>query len=191
MVTKELPRPRASTEVSVERRASRFGGVWLLVIWALALIARILLSQATPAGRARVIWGDEPFYLWLGRNWITGNGYGFVGRIGGSVAALAQGQWAYSADVHHGPLFPMLAGLFYLVTHDMILSSEIIYVLFGSLLVFPVYALGRALCDERVALIGAALTATFPSLTTAILHWGTMTEPLYNFSPTAAFGREH
>lgn len=137
---------------------SRWG--WLLLIWGLAFGLRLILSQMD-----RIVWGDEPFYLWLGRNWITGQGFSFTGH----------------PDVHHGPLFPWLSGLLYLVTNNMALSSEILYMLFGSLLIWPVYGLGIELYDRRVALSAAALTAVFPALTAAVLHWGSMTEPIYMF----------
>lgn len=141
------------------------GLVWpswgtLGLIWLVAVAVRLVLSQGE-----RVVWGDEPFYLWLGRNWVSGRGYAFVGR----------------ADVHHGPLFPWLAGLLYLVTGDLALSSEILYVLFGSLLVVPVYFIGKALYGQRAGLSAAALVAVFPALTASVLHWGSMTEPLYMF----------
>lgn len=130
------------------------------LIGLMALATRLVLAQGE-----RVVWGDEPFYLWLGRNWVSGKGYAFVGR----------------ADVHHGPLFPCLAGLLYLVTGDLALSSEILYMVFGSLLVWPVYAMGKELYGRRVGLIAAALVAVFPALTASVLHWGSMTEPLYMF----------
>lgn len=132
----------------------------LLVIWVLAFFLRLFLSQTD-----RVVWGDEPFYLWLGRNWITGQGYAFVGH----------------PDVHHGPFFPWLAGLLYLVTHDLALASELLYTFFGSLLVLPMYALGKEIYDRRTGLATALLAAVFPALTVATLHWGTMTEPIYLF----------
>ncbi len=113
----------------------------------------------------RVVWGDEPFYLWLGRNWITGQGFSFTGH----------------ADVHHAPLFPMLSGLLYLVTGDMARASEVLYVLFGALLVLPMYAIGTEVYDRRTGYVAAVLTAVFPPLTAGILHWGTMTEALYMF----------
>jgi len=141
----------------------------LALIFVLAFALRLVLSQMD-----RVVWGDEPFYLWLGRNWITGQGYSFIGH----------------PDVHHGPLFPWLSGILYLVTHDMALSSEILYVVFGSLLVFPVYAIGNevygrppngGIGGRRVGLAAAALSAVFPALTASVLHWGSMTEPIYMF----------
>lgn len=130
----------------------------LLVIWVFAFALRLFLSQTD-----RVVWGDEPFYLWLGRNWIAGQGYAFVGH----------------PDVHHGPFFPWLAGMLYLVTRDLALASELLYALFGSLLVLPMHALGKELYDRRTGLATALLVAVLPALTVATLHWGTMTEPIY------------
>ena len=130
----------------------------LVLIWLLAFALRLILSQMD-----RLVWGDEPFYLWLGRSWVAGKGYSLMGH----------------PDVHHGPLFPWLSGLLYLVTRDMALSSEILYVVFGSLLVLPVYAIGSEIYDRRVGLTAAALAAVFPALTASVLHWGSMTEPVY------------
>ncbi|MFH1084366.1 MAG: glycosyltransferase family 39 protein [Chloroflexota bacterium] len=138
-----------------ERRLQRVA-LALIVLGALGLRLALTLGE-------RVVWGDEPFYLWLGRNWITGQGFGFLGH----------------ADVHHGPLYPMLAGAAYLATGDLAQASELLYVLLGGLLVLPVYGIGRLLYGRGAGLIAAALTAAWPALTAAVLHWGTLTEPLY------------
>jgi 4-amino-4-deoxy-L-arabinose transferase-like glycosyltransferase len=130
----------------------------LLAIWLVAVASRVI-----PLLPGRVVWGDEPFYLWLGRNWITGQGFSFTGQ----------------PDVHHGPLFPWLAGLLYAVTGNLEVASDILYVLFGSLLIFPVYAIGVEIYGRRTGLGAAALTALFPALTAAVLHWGSLTEPIY------------
>lgn len=156
-------RNRRSPESISSRSRSAGDRIWvrwapLFLLWLIAFALRLVLSQTD-----RVVWGDEPFYLWLGRNWITGQGYSFVGH----------------PDVHHGPLFPWMAGLLYILTHDMALSSEILYMTCGSLLVLPIYAMGTKLYGRRVGLYSAALTAVFPALTASVLHWGTMTEPAY------------
>jgi len=130
----------------------------LLVLVLVSAAIRVWMLQGD-----RVVWGDEPFYLWLGRNWITGAGFGFMGH----------------ADVHHGPLFPMLSGIVYLTTNDMRIASDILYVVLGAALVWPVYGLGRVIYGKRVAMAAAAVTAVFPALSASVLHWGTMTEPLY------------
>jgi len=130
----------------------------LLLIWGLALLIRGILVQPE-----RVVWGDEPFYLWLGRNWATGQGYQFVGH----------------SDVHHGPLFPMLAGLIDRLVGSLEVASDIIYVLFGSLLVWPVYGMAREVYDRRIGLAAALMAAVWPGFSVAVLHWGTLTEPMY------------
>ena len=114
------------------RAGPRVSALWLcrwLLIWLLALVVRAGCWSRDP----RVVWGDEPFYLWLGRNWITGQGFQFMGH----------------PDVHHGPLFPMLAGLLYLLDgRPGSCASEILYVLFGSLLVLPMYAIGASFTTD-------------------------------------------
>ena len=152
-----------SETVAVAAEPRRRSVAWmrwapLLLACIVAAAVRILLLQDE-----RVVWGDEPFYLWLGRNWITGRGFAFTGH----------------ADVHHGPLFPWLAGLLYLLTGDLALASEVLYVAFGALLLLPLYGLGKELYDRRVGLAAAGVAAVFPALTAGVLHWGTMTEAIY------------
>ena len=113
----------------------------------------------------RIVWGDEPFYLWLGRNWLTGRGYSFTGY----------------PDVHHTPMYPLLSGLFYLLTRDLELASDICYVLFGALLVVPIYLLAKEMYCREAGYISAALLAIYPAVATAPLFWGTLTEPPYYF----------
>lgn len=111
----------------------------------------------------RIVWGDEPFYLWLGRNWLSGQGFTFTGYH----------------DVHHTPLFPLLSGLVWLVTGDLTLSSNIIYVVFGGMLAAPIYLIGYEMYGRRVGVLAAILVSIWPAVTIAVLYWGTMTEPPY------------
>lgn len=130
-----------------------------LGLWA-AVVRLFALAQPQ-----RMVWGDEPFYLWLGRNWLTGQGYSFTG---------------YS-DVHHTPMYPLLSGVFYLLTRDMELASDICYVLFGVLLVIPIYLLTKEMYGRQAAVASAGLVAIYPAISTAPLFWGTLTEPPYYF----------
>jgi 4-amino-4-deoxy-L-arabinose transferase-like glycosyltransferase len=138
-----------------------------LCLWAtLIRLVALLLPQ-------RIVWGDEPFYLWLGRNWLSGRGYTFTG---------------YS-DVHHTPMYPLLSGLFYLLTRQftpssaagMELASDICYVLFGALLVIPVYLLTKEMYRREVGYITVFLMAVYPAISILPLFWGTLTEPPYYF----------
>lgn len=140
---------------------------WLLaLIVALAAGARILA-----ASQSRVVWGDEPYYLWLGRSLLDGQGYQFFG-----ISA-----------VHFAPLFPLAAGLLAKVaglfgahgTHALLVGSDALHVICGALFVLPVWAIARRLAGEAAGLAAAAVAALYPALVVGPLLWGTMTEPLY------------
>ena len=133
---------------------------WWLVAAVIVLAAGLRVALASPQ---RVVWGDEPFYLWLGRNWLTGHGYTFTG---------------YS-DVHHTPLYPLLTGALYLVTHNLELASRIWYIVLGALLGLPVYLLARRMYGRPTAVVALLFVSLHPALTAGVIHWGTLTEPPY------------
>jgi len=139
----------------------KLAGEWLVpAVIALAALA----LRAALASPARVVWGDEPFYLWDGYNLATGRGYTFFGG---------------RPDVYLTPLYPLVIAGLYLVLHNLELASRLCYILFGAALVLPIYALAREMYGRRTAIIAALLLAVYPALTAAELYWGTMTEPLY------------
>ncbi len=140
--------------------------MWVGLLVALAFAVRLALVLFVD----RVVWGDEPFYLWLGRNWFEGRGFSFTG---------------YS-DVHHTPGYPFLSALFYLITGNLEAASDICYVLFGTLLMLPIYGLARRIYSREVGYVALLLAAVYPALTGTILFWGTMTEPPYFFFAYAA-----
>jgi 4-amino-4-deoxy-L-arabinose transferase-like glycosyltransferase len=113
----------------------------------------------------RVMRWDEPVYLLLGRNLWSGLGFSFSGH----------------PELHHSPLFPLLAGATLKLLGRPEAASNFWYVLLGSLLTLPVYGLARRLTSHGGAMLAAALVAFFPALTTAVLYWGTMIEPLFLF----------
>lgn len=124
-----------------------------------ALIVRAFLARPD-----RVVWGDEPFYLWDAYNLATGRGYTFFnGR----------------PDVYLTPLFPLVAAGLYLILHNLELASRLCYIVFGAALTFPIFAIARQMYGRRTAVVAALLTAFLPALVGAELYWGTMTEPLY------------
>ncbi|NOZ04876.1 MAG: glycosyltransferase family 39 protein [Chloroflexi bacterium] len=133
---------------------------WWLVAAVVLLAAGLRAVLASPT---RVVWGDEPFYLWLGKNWLTGHGYTFTG---------------YS-DVHHTPLYPLLTGTLYLITHNLELASRIWYIVLGALLGVPVYLLARRLYGRPTAVLALLFVSLHPALTAGVIHWGTLTEPPY------------
>lgn len=132
-------------------------GLLILVAFAVRLALVLFVD--------RVVWGDEPFYLWLGRNWFEGRGYSFTG---------------YS-DVHHTPGYPFLSAVFSLITGNLEAASDICYILFGTALMLPLYGLARRIYGQQAGYIALLIAAVFPALTGTILFWGTMTEPPYYF----------
>lgn len=142
-----------TTQPSLSRRER----ITIALIILIAFLVRLALVQVD-----RVVWGDEPFYLWLGRNWITGQGYSFTGH----------------PDVHHTPGYPFLTGITYPLTRNMELSSDLCYLVFGSLLPLPIYLITRRIYGSPAAFAGI-LAASYPALTGAILRWGTLTEAPY------------
>ncbi|MGQ9667364.1 MAG: glycosyltransferase family 39 protein, partial [Anaerolineae bacterium] len=139
----------------------RLAGTWLIPI---AITLGALILRAVLASPARVVWGDEPFYLWDGCNLATGRGYTFFnGR----------------PDVYLTPLYPLVIAGLYLILHNLELASRLCYMVFGAALVLPIYGLAKEMYGRRPAVIAAVLLAVYPALTSAELYWGTMTEPLY------------
>jgi 4-amino-4-deoxy-L-arabinose transferase-like glycosyltransferase len=130
----------------------------LLVVLALGLAVHLGLL-ALP----RVARWDEPTYLLLGQSLWRGEGFGHEGR----------------PELHHSPLYPLLAGATFRLTGEPEIASDVWFVLLGSLLPLPVYWLARRRTSERGALVAAVLAAAYPALTVAVLYWGTMTEPLF------------
>jgi len=124
-----------------------------------------LVARYSYAGATRIVWGDEPFYLWLGRNWFSGKGYHlwFVDH------------W----DYHHTPGYPFISATLTLLTGDMTRASAWSYVLFGALLTLAVYFLARRIYGPKSALAAGLLTALAPATAIMPLYWGTMTEPPY------------
>lgn len=134
--------------------------VWLLAIVIFAFVFRLVL-----AGFPRVIRWDEPDYLWLGASLLQGRGYTISGV----------------PELHYTPLLPILSGAISLLTGNPEFGTSFWYVLLGALTVVPVYLFARETYGRTVAFLSAALTAIFPALSSTVLYWGTMTEPLFLF----------
>jgi 4-amino-4-deoxy-L-arabinose transferase-like glycosyltransferase len=113
----------------------------------------------------RIVRWDEPDYLILGRNLFTGRGYTVSGH----------------PELHYAPLFPLVTGVLYPLTHDMKLNSDLCFVLFGTLTLLPFYWLSKRLFGLRVAIMATLFLCFFPALNASVIFWGTMLEPLYLF----------
>jgi hypothetical protein len=136
----------------------RWETVGLAISLALAFAVRVHV-----AGIPRIVWGDEPFYLWLGQSLWAGQGYQLFGFSG----------------AHFPPLFPAITGGLAYVAGGLQAASEWVYVLTGVLLVLPLWAIATRLRGALAGWATAMATAAYPALTWGIPYWGTMTEPLY------------
>jgi 4-amino-4-deoxy-L-arabinose transferase-like glycosyltransferase len=142
---------------STRRNRTEYIAVWGIVLLALAVrVALVLWAD-------RAIRWDEPDYLTLAQNLVTGGGFTVAGH----------------PELHYAPLFPAVAGIFYRLLGDLKLASDAVYVLAGAALVWPFYLLVRQLFGARAALASSLLLALCPALNASVLYWGTMTEPLY------------
>jgi len=151
---------------AANRSAPRIELLILLAIVSTSLVLRVAVVRVD-----RVVRWDEPDYLIAGRNLFSGKGYAVTSR----------------PEIHYAPLFPVVTGLLYPLTHDMKLNSDIAYVLFGTLALLPFYWLAKRLFGVRVAVMATAFLCLFPPLTADAIFWGTMLEPLYLFLLYAAF----
>lgn len=147
------------TSQSAEDRWNRRDWLMLTLLVGLGIVVR-MYSTTYP----RVVWGDEPYYLWIGQSLWAGTGLNAMG---------------YSA-AHFPPLFPALAGGLAWVIGTLQGASNLIFVVSGALLTVPLYALARATLDSSTAAWMVGLTvALYPALTSGVLAWGTLTEPIY------------
>lgn len=135
----------------------------------LLLAGGALLFRLALLAYPRVMRWDEPTYLQLARSLWSGRGFTLRGL----------------PELHHAPLFPLLLGAFDSPAHPE-LAGDLWYLLPGPFLVLAVYFLARRTEAHAPALLAAGLTAFAPALTSAVLVWGTMTEPLFTLLVWAA-----
>jgi hypothetical protein len=129
---------------------------------------KISLARVANRGALPVI-----FALALGLRALALQHYHFVGADGGvdGVVLAISGKNIFSgagfsfqgrAEIVHSPLYPILVGATWRMVGDLERAGQLVSVLAGALLVFPVFLLGRELYGRRTGLFAAALTAVFP-----------------------------
>jgi 4-amino-4-deoxy-L-arabinose transferase-like glycosyltransferase len=134
--------------------------------WALlAIFLAGLTVRAAFVSLPRMARWDEASYLVIARNLLAGHGYS---------------ELMGAPDVHQPPTVSLLAAAG-LALHLPLNTAAAIpsHLLLGSLVVLPLYALGRAVYDRRAGLLAALLGALYPALAVSPLYWGTLTEPPY------------
>jgi 4-amino-4-deoxy-L-arabinose transferase-like glycosyltransferase len=77
------------------------------------------------------------------------------------------------------PFYPFLTALLYPVTRDFELAGRIISLIFGTLIVFPIFYLGKRLFGETVAIFSVLLSVFQPYL--AQFSGSVLTESIYTF----------
>ncbi len=136
--------------------------VWILV--GIALVLRLLLLTFHETVEI-----DGVYYITMGKNFIQGNG---LRDIEGNINTVFM------------PLYPIFTGVVSLIVSNGELAARLISIIFGALLILPVYGLARRIYDQKVALIAAAITAVYPALT--YISSITYADSLYLFLITSA-----
>lgn len=122
-------------------------GLWtpgraLAFILMAALVIRVLATLTR-----QMVQFDETAYLRMAENLAAGNGLLDVSGLN---------------STHFAPLLPaFIAGMAFVV-RDYVLAGYIVAIVFGVLLLIPVYLLGKELLGARAGLMAAALMAAAP-----------------------------
>lgn len=116
------------------------------VVWLVA--AAIVLRIIVFLGRGGYVAFDEGWYLLLGSNLMSGEGYNLSG-LRHTVLS---------------PLFPILAGALGTIAWDPVWAGRIVAAVFAGLLVWPCWHVFRRLGGEQVAWIACILIAAIPTL---------------------------
>jgi len=116
----------------------------LVALTATAVLLRLLLFL----GRGDYVAFDEGWYLLLGRNLWSGEGYTLSGL----------------QHVTLSPLFPVLAGALDVVGGDIVWAGRIVAALSAGLLVVPCWFIFGRLAGRATALVACAFVALMPSL---------------------------
>lgn len=126
-------------QLNQDRFTRREGGLLFFLVLA-AFFLRLFILQFHP-----LLSGDGVWYATLGKNLISGN--------------LKEGLSTYWP-----PFYPVLVGISSLFFRDLEFAGLIVSVVTGSLLVIPVYLLGRGFYSKRVAIVAAIFTILHPLL---------------------------
>ncbi len=131
-------------------------------LWVLLLVAVAIRLLAVNV--RFVIGTDEGLFLTLGRNLAAGLGYTGDGR---------------TLQVDFPPGFSFYAALVYFLGGGPELPSKLNTLLFGSLLVLPIYWLGRHLATEQTGFRAGLFVALVPALVLGQANFEAVAEPLY------------
>ncbi len=137
---------------------------WIWVLFAVALVLRLSMLSLHQAVEI-----DGVYYISMGENFIHGNS---LTDIEGNINTTFM------------PFYPILIGVLSFLIKNGELAARLISVIFGALLVFPVYALARKFYNEKIALISSIIAAFYPAL--SYISTVTYADSLYLFLITSA-----
>jgi 4-amino-4-deoxy-L-arabinose transferase-like glycosyltransferase len=89
---------------------------------------------------------------------------------------ILSGDWAGGKSP---PLYPSLIALVQMITQDYEMAGIWVSVIFGTLIILPVFYLGRVIFDEKIGFLSALLATVHPSL--YISSGSVLTESTYHF----------
>jgi len=148
----------------------------MALVMALALLPRLILALALPAGDS--VFMDRP-YREYARNLAEGRGFWMPNPYSEEVGL--DRVYAFRP-----PLFPFFWGCVYNVTDGAYRPIRVFFALLSSVTCVLAYLVGRDLVRiRRVALLGGVACALYPPLIWHSVHL--MTEPFFIFFSTAAF----
>ncbi len=117
------------------------------------------------------------FFLLISPEVIHNDGIEYLNH----AKRIASGDWSGGRVP---PLYPALIAFFYSFTGIDELAGILVSALFGSLIVLPVFYLGRALFNDKIGILSALLTSVHPLL--FVSSGSVLTESTYRFLLTAS-----
>jgi 4-amino-4-deoxy-L-arabinose transferase-like glycosyltransferase len=87
-------------------------------------------------------------------------------------------SWDWSVGRTH-PFYPTLIALFHFLTPTDEIAGILVSVIFGALLIFPVFYLGKAIFNEKVGMLAALFAAVHPFLHTP--SGSVLSESIFHF----------
>ena len=112
------------------------------------------------------------FFLILSPEVIHNDGTEYVRH----AQQILSGDWSGGKSP---PLYPSLIALVQMITQDYEMAGIWVSVIFGTLIVLPIFYLGRAIFDEKVGFLSALFATVHPSLN--ISSGSVLTESTYHF----------
>lgn len=92
--------------------------------------------------------GDGVVYAISGKNLFSGRGFSFHG----------------GPQLIHPPLYPILIGIFWLLTHNLEFSGQIVSIIATALLVIPLYYLAKNMYGGRIGFLTIVFVIVCPPL---------------------------